>query len=71
MNMNILREKIKTIIFNYGGLPGLNPTEYQTEMRKILLNELSDSEKAVLRASNVHLDYLILELSREIVEETL
>ena len=67
--MNALREKIKTIIFNNGGLPGLNRHEYMDEMRTILMDELSSDDKALLNKSNVRIELLIMELSREIADE--
>lgn len=69
--MNVLRDKIKTIIFNHGGLPGLNKNEYMDEMRKILANELTQEDKALLRKSKIRIEFWIIELSKEIADEIL
>lgn len=69
--MKELREKVKAIIFNNGGLPGLNQGEYLDEMRKILVKELTAEDKALLNKSNTRIELLIIEISREIAEEIL
>lgn len=69
--MKQLREKIKTIIFNERGLPGLNQKEYMAAMRQILAKALTKEEKQKLVDREIFMDVLIRELSEELAEEYL
>lgn len=69
--MKQLREKIKTIIFNERGLPGLNQKEYMAAMRQILAKKLSKDEKRALVVNGIFVDILIRELSEELAKEYL
>ena len=69
--MKALLDKIKTILFNSGGLPGLNQDDYMDRMRQIVLNELSDKEKKLLNKNHIRIESVIIELSGEIADEIL
>jgi len=69
--MKQLREKIKTIIFNARGLPGLNKKEYMAAMRRILNKKLSPTELQAIADAGFFIDTLVTELSNEIAEEIL
>lgn len=69
--MKSLREKIKTIIFNHGGLPGLSQSEYLDRMREILAKGLSRDDKSLISKSGTRIESLIIEISAEIADEIL
>ena len=69
--MKPLRKRIKKIILSHNGLPSLNRDEYLKEMARLILNSLSETEKTQLKKNTKSLEYLIIEISREIAEEIL
>lgn len=64
-----MKNKIEKIIQSTNGLPNFTQREYLKYIRTLLLEQLSDNERAMIKSKKINLGMWIMEITQEITED--
>lgn len=67
--MKTTKNKIRRVIQGSNGYPNYTPREYLDTIRLVLKEELSNKELEYIKAKNINLDQLIMEITEEVTSD--